>query len=299
LSLIPKEQFITADGKPGVTVTFYKDDNFQNKIVQRTDNDVNLNVPMGATPDPSVTTTERYNARWETKLIPVRDGAHYLELQASGFATLTVDGDTLINFTKNSGGIEKILLHFTKGKPVVLTLSLNQIKNSTGRCRLEWSMPEINAPDPQKLLDRVANEGTTLIIAENADTWMDLILKNTKTNYSGRFQIGSAWLGGVYFAKQHPLFRGLPTNVGMNWPYQAVVRNGSERFALEVEGEELVAGAYHCYPMKLGTAVGIIPCGKGKIIFSTLDICGNLTSKESSANVARKLLCNFIEYSGK
>ena len=299
LSLIPKEQFITADGKPGVTVTFYKDDNFQNKIVQRTDNDVNLNVPMGATPDPSVTTTERYNARWETKLIPVRDGAHYLELQASGFATLTVDGDTLINFTKNSGGIEKILLHFTKGKPVVLTLSLNQIKNSTGRCRLEWSMPEINAPDPQRLLDRVANEGTTLIIAENADTWMDLISKNTKTNYSGRFQIGSAWLGGVYFAKQHPLFRGLPTNVGMNWPYQAVVRNGSERFALEVEGEELIAGAYHCYPMKLGTAVGIIPCGKGKIIFSTLDICGNLTSKESSANVARKLLCNFIEYSGK
>jgi hypothetical protein len=106
-------------------------------------------------------------------------------------------------------------------------------------------------------------------------------------------------LGGVYFAKQHPLFSSLPTNEGMNWPYQAVVRNGSERFALEVEGEELIAGAYHCYPMKLGTAVGIIPCGKGKIIFSTLDICGNLASKESSANVARKLLCNFIEYSGK
>ncbi len=299
LTLIPGEQFATTDGKPGVTVSFYKDDEFREKISQRTDNEINLNIPMGATPDPAVTSTERYNVRWETQIIPVRDGAYYLELQASGFAKLTVNGDTLINFTKNSGGREKIRLNFTKGKPVSLNISLNQIKNSTGKCRLEWSVPEVNATDPQKLIDRVANEGTTLILADNADTWMDLIAKNTKITCSGRFQIGSAWLGGVYFVKQHPLFNGLPTNVGMNWPYQAVVRNGAERFGLEMDGEELVAGAYHCYPMKIGTAVGIIPCGKGKIIFSTLDICGNLASKESPANVARKLLCNFIEYNGK
>lgn len=299
LTLIPGEQFATADGKQGVTVSFYKDDEFRDKITQRTDNEINLNIPMGATPDPAVTTTERYNVRWETQIIPVRDGAYFLELQASGFAKLTVNGDTLINFTKNSGGREKILLNFTKGKPVSLSISLNQIKNSTGKCRLEWSVPEENATDPQKMIDRVANEGTTLILADNADTWMDLIAKNTKITCSGRFQIGSAWLGGVYFVKQHPLFNGLPTNEGMNWPYQAVVQNGAERFGLEMEGEELVAGAYHCYPMKIGTAVGIIPCGKGKIIFSTLDICGNLASKESTANVARKLLCNFIEYNGK
>jgi len=176
---------------------------------------------------------------------------------------------------------------------------MNQIKNANGRCRLEWSVPESNPADPQKLIDRVTREGTTLILVENAYTWMELISKNTNVTYSGKFQIGSAWLGGVHFVKQHPLFNGLPTNVGMNWPYQAVVKNGAERYGLEVEGEEFVAGAYHCYPMKLGTAVGIIPCGKGKIIFSTLDICGNLASKESPANVARKLLCNYILFSGK
>ena len=299
MSLIPKEQFVSVDGKQGVTVSFYKDNAFLTKIAQRTDSEINFNVPMGSTPDPSVTTTEKYNTQWETKLIPTVDGAYYLELQASGFAKLSINGETLINFTKNSGGRDKILLNLIKGKPVTLSIRMNQIKNATGKCRLEWSAPESNPADPQKLIDRVANEGTTLILVENAYTWMELISKNTKAIYSGKFQIGSAWLGGVHFVKQHPLFNGLPTNAGMNWPYQAVVKNGAERYGLEVDGEEFVAGAYHCYPMKLGTAVGIIPCGKGKIIFSTLDICGNLASQESPANVARKLLCNYILYSGK
>jgi hypothetical protein len=51
--------------------------------------------------------------------------------------------------------------------------------------------------------------------------------------------------------------------------------------------------------MELGTAVGIIPCGKGKIIVSTLDIAGQLDSADTSAGVARKLLCNFIDYANR
>jgi hypothetical protein len=296
LSLVPAEQLLTTEGKPGVSVSFYNDPNFKEKISARTDKFINFNVPQGATPDPSVTTTERYNVCWETELVPVFDGPYYLELNTSGMAKLILNGDTLIRCDKNSGRRDKIKVDMFKGKPVHISLYLNQIKNSVGRCQLSWSVPEIDAPDPQKLIERVANDGITLILADNADTWTDIINKNTKATITGKFEVGTSWLGGVHFVKQHPLFKGLPTNDAMNWPYQAVVRNGAERYGLEIEGEELVAGAYHCFPMKLGTAVGIIPCGKGKIIFSTLDICGNLDSKESSANVARKLLCNFIEF---
>jgi hypothetical protein len=42
--------------------------------------------------------------------------------------------------------------------------------------------------------------------------------------------------------------------------------------------------------------VGIIPCGKGKIVVSTLDLTGQLDSTDTSAEVARKLLCNFIAF---
>jgi hypothetical protein len=48
--------------------------------------------------------------------------------------------------------------------------------------------------------------------------------------------------------------------------------------------------------MALGTAVGIIPCGKGRIIVSTLDIASQLRSADTSAHVARKLLCNFLAF---
>jgi beta-galactosidase len=80
----------------------------------------------------------------------------------------------------------------------------------------------------------------------------------------------------------------------MDWPYQAVVRNGDERLGLHVEGEEFVAGAYHSYPMELGTAVGVIPLGKGRVIFSTLDITSQLSSADGPPQVARKLLVNFL-----
>ena len=63
-----------------------------------------------------------------------------------------------------------------------------------------------------------------------------------------------------------------------------------------MEGEELVVGSYHSYPQKLGTSVGVINCGKGKIIFSTLDIVGNLHSSESTAALAKKLLGNYLDF---
>jgi hypothetical protein len=48
--------------------------------------------------------------------------------------------------------------------------------------------------------------------------------------------------------------------------------------------------------MKLGTAVGVIPSGQGKIIVSTLDICSHLNDLPGPADVARKLLCNYIQF---
>ena len=77
----------------------------------------------------------------------------------------------------------------------------------------------------------------------------------------------------------------------------AVVRDGDQRYGFRIEGEELAAGSYRSMPFNLGTAVGVIPCGKGKIIFSTLDIADNLDNPSGPAEVARKLLCNYIKYS--
>ncbi len=49
-----------------------------------------------------------------------------------------------------------------------------------------------------------------------------------------------------------------------------------------------MVGSYRSTPFELGTAVGIIPCGKGKIIFSSLDIVDNLDNPSGPAEMARK-----------
>jgi hypothetical protein len=218
----------------------------------------------GATPHPNVTTTLNYSIRWEGHVVPATTGKYKFDLEFTpgDQASFYVNGqkcDTIIDSHC------KLALNLEAGKPVKLLVELRHVRRSTALTLLKWSVPEKELFDPQQIIDRVKNDGTTLIILSNASSWMDIITKNTNVKYKGDFTVGTNWLGGVHFVKAHPLFKDLPVNQGMDWPYEAVVSIGSERIGLIMDGEELVAGAYHCFPQKLGTAVGVIPCGKGKI----------------------------------
>jgi hypothetical protein len=59
----------------------------------------------------------------------------------------------------------------------------------------------------------------------------------------------------------------------------------------------MVAGLWRSTPFNLGSAVGIIRCGRGKIIFSTLDLVDNLNKDTNASETARRLFCNFVKYS--
>jgi hypothetical protein len=163
----------------------------------------------------------------------------------------------------------------------------------------------IPPPRARKLVQRVRDEGTTLIVLENAPAWLELAQTlDPEVKFKGSFRVGTAWTGGVHFVREHPLFHDLPVNGPMDWPYQAVVRDGNSRSGLLLDGEDLAAGAFHANtplatppaPINLGTAVGVVRCGNGRIIVSTLDIVANLPAADGPPDVARKLLCNFIEY---
>jgi len=290
---IPAEPF-----GAGLTTTFYDDDHFQRKIFERIDRAVDYSVPDGSVPDPGASVTGSYCVRWEGKILPPVSGDYTFATDGTDGVQLWVDGKTLFDdlYTHNTP-VNRGRLRLTAGKPVALRLDLWHRKGNA-QCKLLWSLPEPGAPDSGKLIQRVHDDGTTLLILDRADAWMNLITNHTAAKYDGSFVIGTAWLGGLYFVRSHPLFKDLPVNTAMSWPYQAVVRNGRSRTGLRLEGEELVAGAWHSYPMELGTAVGVILCGKGKIIVSTLDIASQLNVADTSADVARKLLCNFIDSAG-
>ncbi|HEX4343637.1 MAG TPA: PA14 domain-containing protein, partial [Verrucomicrobiae bacterium] len=290
---IPAERF------QSLTATFCSDDGFQNKIHQRPERTVDFFVADGAVPDAQVSVMENYGVLWEGTILPPASGFYTFATDSTDGVRLWVDGKLLFDdYYTRDNTINRGRLTLEAGKAVAVRLEYWHRKGAA-RCKLLWAPPETGGPDLQKLVDRVRNDGTTLIILDDAETWMNVITNNTAVTYGGLFQIGTAWLGGLHFVREHPLFKDLPVNVAMDWPYQAVVRNGKTRSGLLLEGEELVAGCWHCYPMNLGTAVGIIPCGKGKIIVNTLDIASQLDSTDTSAEVARKLLCNFVGWAGR
>jgi hypothetical protein len=299
-TMIPADRFKNTDGKSdGLTTTFFSGNDFKTQIHQRTDKNVDLNHEAGASPDAAVPLTEFYSVRWEGRLVPPADGGYTFAIKSTGGVRLLIDGKPVIDaLEKNGEQTNGGRAQLAAGKPVSVLLEFKQHRD-TSRCKLMWTVPETNAPDAAKLFARVRDEGTTLLVLDRADTWMDLIRKNTDIKYDGAFSIGTAWLGGLFFVREHPLFKDLPVNCAMNWPYQSVVKDGKNRLGLRLEGGELVAGCWHSYPMKLGTAVAVIPCGKGRIVVSTLDICGNVGSPDAAANVARKLLCNFIEFAAE
>jgi hypothetical protein len=294
---IPTQQLRDPSGKNnGLLTTFFLGQDFAQRVHQRMDETVNFAVPEGATPDPSVPTTENYGVRWEGLLTPSASGKHTFSIKTSGNVRLTVKGRVLVDAMTTRGGPDKRgEIDLEAGQTVPLLVEFRQQRGG-GRIDLRWSYPERDAPDPQRLVDRARLNGTTLMIVDYAEDWMELIRRNTSVTYGGAFKVGVTWLGGMHFVRPHPLFKDLPVGGALDWPYQSVVRNGNDRTGFALEGEELVVGAWHSFPMQLGTAVGVIPAGEGRIVVSTLDLVENISSEEGPAQVARKLLCNFIEF---
>ncbi|MDR0532997.1 MAG: hypothetical protein LBH01_03495 [Verrucomicrobiales bacterium] len=293
---IDASAFQTPDGKPGLNLTFFKNTELADQAGQRVDNKLDINFSDGAQPDSSLAAGRPFSVIWEGKLIPPASGNYLLAVTTDNGVRLYVNNQRTVDEwdNKKASSFERSITMET-GKPVNIRLEYRQT-SKTGMAQLQWSIPGSAALDPKVIFDRVKNDGTTLIIPAAAVTWLDTIAKYTGIKQDGSFSVGKDWVGGVHFVKKHPLFKELPVNTGMGWPYQAVVRDGNHRLGLKLGGEELVAGAYRSFPFNLGTAVGVIPCGKGRIIVSTLDICDNLDQSTGPADVARKLLCNYLDF---
>jgi beta-galactosidase len=299
--LIPASALRNGDGKEGLTATFFSGQDFEQQVYRRTDRAVDLRVASGGTPDAKVGMTENYSIRWEGTLFPPTTGQYAFVVGGDDGVRLWVDGKQVIDDWTLHAYREQwsVPMQLEAGKPVAVKLEFFQA-GGEAQCTLKWIAPATDLVNTERLIQRASRDGTTIVFLDRPDTWLELIGKYSSVKANGSFQVGTDWLGGQFFVKKHPLLDGLPMDCAMNWPYQRVVRKGGNRMGMLLEGEELVAGAYQTWPMSLGTAIGVIPCGKGRIIVSSLDIAGALGDPDSSAEVARKMLCNYIRFaSGK
>jgi len=291
---IPHDAFRTLNDQPGITVRFYDTKDLSKPLLERVDATIDLNVPAGASPDPRLPLIGNYTVIWEGKLLPPADGEYLFRVAFRHGVRVLVDGRMLADEQNSKRGTTKDFKVALKGgKAIPIRLELSH-KTDDANVQLRWQTPLPETVSPEQVLTRAYRDGTTVVIADRAETWLGPLGKATGIPQGASFPLGRNWVGGQYFVKDHPIFRGLPVNQALNWPYQGVVEGN--RTGLQINGGELVAGAYRSWPMKLGSAVSVIPLGKGRVILSSLDVVGQLNKKDSPSEVARRLLCNMIRF---
>ncbi len=183
-------------------------------------------------------------------------------------------------------------LNTTKG------LNLPQYSNSLGTLKyiVTTGSGSFTRTD---LLNRVNTDGTTLIIVDSANSWMTTLQSSGVTGSYSTMTQSQNWVGGGYFVRQHPLFNYLPVNCAMNWEYQNFVNynlpNGKQ-YGFQMTGEQPVVTDWDNHEHRLCTSVGILNYGKGKIIFSTVDITDYLALATGASNVSKKILCNYLTW---
>ena len=294
LTMVPTDALTTLDGKPGLECIYYEDMNFEKEVYREIGNSVNLSAIEGATPSPHVHMVQGYGIRWIGYVNPGVSGEYTFFPSSNGRSQIELRINDEVVYSSGRGQRTDGKAQLQAGVPAKVEI-LFRHPRSNARCRLDWAVPSEQMPDPQKLMERAANDGTRIFILQGADDWAEYIAANSRARFDGTFYVGTNWLGGVMFNKAHPVFNELPSGSALNWPYQALIHTGVERMGFEMEGEELLVGAYHSYPMNLGTAMGIVPVGKGSVLFSTLDIYGNIVNESAAGLVAKKLVFNMID----
>ncbi|MCE5250191.1 hypothetical protein LLG96_08215 [bacterium] len=150
------------------------------------------------------------------------------------------------------------------------------------------------------IMDRVAN-GATAIVIEDADKFAELVSEGfyEAVEYRGRFPMKNPSVGGNFVAGKHELLEGLPQVQAFNWEYQVFYRYDQDIFALRLFETKPIVAAVYGHKKEIGTAVCIVPFGRGRIILSTLCIVPYLKAEIPQAVVAQRLLNNYIEYASK
>jgi hypothetical protein len=290
--VIKREDFLQQNGKDrGLIMNFYAGEDLSHLIHSNVSGSaVDFHVPSGATPSAFVPLTENYSISWEGSIDPPADGTYRIILKGKS-SRLWINGKEEISNPAGGKSEGSCIVTFTNKKPLPIRLLLTQHQGDVD-VQLLWQSTSEEKLKPEQVLERVSRDGTTLVVLDRAEAWLESIARATGMPVGTSFRLGHNWVGGQYFVKDHPLFAGLPVNQALNWPYQGVI--AGSRTAFTIPGEELVAGAYNSWPMKLGSAVSIVKLGKGRIILSTLDIVKQLSNPSAEADVARRLLCNYL-----
>lgn len=298
-ALIPKDCLLTAENsEAGLLGEYFSGQDLKTSVARRIDATIDFEW-SAQEPIPDLG-KDYFSVRWTGKIKAPETGDYTFRTLSDDGVRLWVNGTLVIdNWTDHSPQMDvSSRTPLEAAKLYDVKLEYYQAAGETVM-RLYWTVPSMTAAADtiaQSVLDRVKNDGTTALLVDGTDRWARYAASRGIVACHGVMEVGDVWMGGNLFVRKHPLFKDLPVNQGMNWEYQALVHYGARRYGLMLDGEEAIAGTVNAHEPRVGTAVCVLRYGKGKIVLSTLDIAHGLDAQSSGAHVARKLLCNYIEY---
>ncbi|HUT62958.1 MAG TPA: glycoside hydrolase family 2 TIM barrel-domain containing protein [Anaerolineae bacterium] len=151
-----------------------------------------------------------------------------------------------------------------------------------------------NVNNISHIVECVANGSTAVVLAQT-DRFAEFLTSDQiqAADYRGRYAIGK----GNFIAGKHELLDGLPQVQAFNWEYQIFyIPSRQDMYALKLYGGDTLVAAISNNSKEVGTALSVIPFGRGRFILSTLNILPFLYSSTPQSVVARRLFENCLKY---
>lgn len=151
-----------------------------------------------------------------------------------------------------------------------------------------------NANDIAPVMDRVA-DGATAIVLTHADRFAGFLVSGNieAVDYRGALTMGK----GNFVAGDHTLLDGLPMRKAFGWEYQAFYTGpGRSRSALILKNVETIVAAVSGSARDVGTALTVVPYGRGNVILTTLSLLPLLNDDTPQSSVARRMMTNMVRF---
>ena len=145
--MVGPQYFKTADDTPGLKASYYKDAEYKNLSLQKTDPNVDIFWYTGR---PSYVTDSTYAIRWEGQLIPPETGQYQFHFKCFDSYRIKINGRELkLVYRSTEGYTETVELNAGQQVPVVIEVE----NRSTGaaRMRLFWKTPSIFARESSEV----------------------------------------------------------------------------------------------------------------------------------------------------
>lgn len=305
---IPAGTFSTPDGAPGLRLEYYNGrPDSKTLLATEVVRDIRKHdAPKGL--------EEKSVMIWTGTITPSESG-HYVLCGdfTGGRINIWLDDAQIMNMAfganRKARYADSKLFLMEAGRPYAFKVQYAR-ESGSDSLELQWQR-HVAGSTCDRILDRVAEDGTTLIVSGcNTATFAEELGKRGLVSYRGAMAVDVWWKAGGMFAVKHPLFKELPHNTGMSWEYQDLTKYEvrlsdeglytkdfeSKRRGLLMEGEEVAAFCTDGHKFEVASTVSVVRHGKGRIVLSCLNIYPHLGSEAKSANTVKKILCNFLEY---